>query len=157
VRSPQCEETVVDLWRKALYLTSIRALLAVGLSASAAAAAYAHGVWTEPYTTSVSLDTAYPDAGGESTDGVGAGGYTDELGYGYRPASGETKTVDVTPDRVTVLPGGTTLASTTLPAARWFDLSFAEVGARYVRLRFTKTEADSVDFIFLDEVAVHGA
>ncbi|MFC0627389.1 glycoside hydrolase domain-containing protein [Kribbella deserti] len=137
--------------------------------------------WGRTYTKSAPPDPAYPDAGNESTDGQGAGGYDDGLGYGYQLAAGETKTVDLnvdlgstraverlrlakfddgdhdyTPDRVEVIVNGSAVASTGLPTGRWYDLAFDRVTARYVTVRLTKTHGHYADYLFVDEINVYG-
>uniref|UniRef100_UPI003F499C7C glycoside hydrolase domain-containing protein n=1 Tax=Nonomuraea bangladeshensis TaxID=404385 RepID=UPI003F499C7C len=137
--------------------------------------------WGRPYTKSAQPDPAYADSGLESTDGLGAGAYMDGLGYGYRLAAGEQKTVDVTidlgaarrvsnvrvarfddgahdyaPDSVKVLTGSVERATTTLPDGRWYDLSFDPVSTRYVTVRMSKRHGYFADYLFLDDIAVFG-
>jgi hypothetical protein len=137
--------------------------------------------WGRNYTKSAAPDAAYPDAGMESTDGLGAGGYTDGLGYGYHLAAGETKSVDVIidlgsarqvsvvraaafadgvhdyrPDSVKVLSGSTVLAESTQPSDGWFQVSYGLISTRTITVRFAKTEGYSADYLFLDDINVHG-
>lgn len=139
------------------------------------------------YTKSGGVDPSYPDTGGgESTDGVIAGGYPDGKSYGYDLTPGETRTVFVAfdlgaahsldlvkfwryndgshhyqPDTVTVLTSddGTTYtkrATSTTPDDRWFSLALDGVRARYVKVEATKTYGYFADYIFVDEIEVYG-
>ncbi|WP_328989587.1 discoidin domain-containing protein [Kribbella sp. NBC_01245] len=138
--------------------------------------------WGRTYTkTATHLDPAYADAGGESTDGKGAGGYTDGLGYGYHlPVGthlkdvtidlGSTRNVsraraaafsdgvhDYAPDKVQVIANGNVVAESIVHVDGWYDLTFPAVETRNLTLRFTKTHGYFADYLFLDEIEAYGS
>ncbi|MFC9687314.1 glycoside hydrolase domain-containing protein [Kribbella sp. NPDC056951] len=123
----------------------------------------------------------YPDGGSESADGVLAGHYRDGRSYGY-PAP---RTADVVLDLGSVAPvslvrvrayadgehdyapsevvvatstDGTSYTErtrTSTAAARWFELPFSAVDARYVRVTLRKTTGTNADWLFIDELTAH--
>ncbi|MEU4195479.1 glycoside hydrolase domain-containing protein [Kribbella sp. NPDC026611] len=125
----------------------------------------------------------YPDSGSESSDGILAAGYADGLSYGY-PVSGQ-RSVSIVLDLGTVqsvslvkvreyaddehdyAPSEVVVATSTDGTAyterarsstavgRWYELAFAPVSARFVKLTLTKTSAANADWLFVDELTVH--
>jgi hypothetical protein len=132
------------------------------------------------------LDPAYPDSGGESTDGVLAGHYSDGKSWAYVAKPGETMDVAISfdlgaartlslvnfreyfdgehnykPDKVVVATSvdgstWTEQGSVTSAVDRWFSVGFAETSARYVKVRAIKTYGYFAEYIFVDEIEIYG-
>jgi len=122
----------------------------------------------------------------ESTNGILAGAYHDGRSYGYSIPSGQSITVDITidlgtnrtinlvkflkyngtnhnyaPDKITVFTStdGTNFTQkgqSTSAVNNWFEVSFADTSARYVRVRAEKTYGYYADWLFIDEIEVYG-
>lgn len=122
----------------------------------------------------------------ESTNEILAGPFWDGKSYGYEIQRGQTINVDITldlsasktisfvrllnhngsqqnysPDSITVFTStnGTdfTQKGQSISAVNgWYEVSFANTAARYVRVRATKAYGDYADYLFVDEIEVYG-
>lgn len=132
------------------------------------------------------LDPSYADSGGESTDGVLAGHYSDGKSWAYVAQPDETMDPEITfdlgqartlslvnfreyfdgehkyaPDKVVVFTSTdgstwTEKGSVTKAADRWFSVGFTESSARYVKVRAIKTYGYFAEYIFVDEIEIYG-
>ena len=133
------------------------------------------------YTKSIEPNASYPDTGNaESTNGIISTHHDDGGSYGYRRGTSSFN-VDITidlenvyniskvkvlrytygyyPNKVKVYTSinnktFTFQAESDTATNSWFELDFAPVNARYVRVNIEKNSGD--DWVFIDEIEVYG-